>query len=74
MNRRLILPIALAALFLGACEETPTETAQDVSQARQEASKDVAAAEAFLGPDENAAVWADYAHTFFNVKEFLYVP
>ena len=27
----------------------------------------------YLGPDPDAAVWADFAHSVFNLKEFLYV-
>jgi hypothetical protein len=32
------------------------------------------AAEQFLGDSRDATVWGEYAHTLFNLKEFLYVP
>jgi hypothetical protein len=42
--------------------------------ARWPTAEELAAAEEFVGTSEDAEVWADYAHTIFNLKEFLYVP
>lgn len=41
MMKKLIPAAVLAALMLTACQETPQETAKDVSAARQDAAKDV---------------------------------
>ena len=42
---RLIPILALAALLLGGCKESASETSKDVSQAREKASKDVSTAQ-----------------------------
>jgi hypothetical protein len=42
--------------------------------ARRPTTEELAAAADFLGNSEEAQTWADYAHTIFNLKEFLFVP
>jgi hypothetical protein len=41
MMGRLIPVAAFTALLLGACSETPTETANDVAEAREDAAEDI---------------------------------
>jgi hypothetical protein len=59
---------------------TPGTRSERISRMHREAfarpatEAELAAAEAFLNPADNVESWAEYAHTFFNVKEFLYVP
>jgi len=42
--------------------------------ARWPTAEELAAAEEFVGTSQDVQVWADFAHTIFNLKEFLYVP
>ena len=51
----------LARMFREALARPPTEA-------------ELIAADDFLASRDDLAAWADYAHTFFNLKEFLYVP
>jgi hypothetical protein len=44
MNYRLVPLVAVAALMLAACQETPSETAKDVAAARHDAVENVDAA------------------------------
>jgi hypothetical protein len=64
-RRLLAEPVArgerLARLFREALARSPTEA-------------EVQAADEFLASRDDLAAWADYAHTLFNTKEFLYVP
>lgn len=66
---RLVPIIALAAVLLGGCNESATETSKDVSQAREKASEDVSAAQKEAMKDENKAerkvaeAQQDYAET-----------
>jgi hypothetical protein len=42
--------------------------------ARRPTTEELAGAADFLGSSEEVQTWSDYAHTLFNLKEFLYVP
>jgi len=54
LNR--LLPLAvLAALLLAGCKETASETAKDVTQAREKASQDISAAQQDASKVENKA-------------------
>ncbi len=44
MMNRLIPIVAVAALLLAGCKESPSETSKDVTQAREKASQDVSEA------------------------------
>lgn len=69
MMIRLIPILALAALLLGGCNESASETAKDVSQAREKASTDMSTAQKDANKAENmadqkvAAAQQDYVET-----------
>ena len=61
MFARLIPLSAIALMLLAGCEETPSETAKDVSEAREDAAEDINASR------EDAMIKA--AHAAFDVAE-----
>lgn len=61
MFTRLIPLSAIALILLAGCEETPSETAKDVSEAREDAAEDINASR------EDAMIKA--AHAAFDVAE-----
>lgn len=62
-------PDRIAAMFHTAFQRPPTAEEQQQSQAYLSELKDRHAA----APDRDIAVWRDFAHALFNLKEFLYV-
>ncbi len=69
MMTRFLSILALAALLLGGCNKSPSETAKDVGQAREKAATDMSAAQKDANKAENkadqkvAAAQQDYAET-----------
>jgi hypothetical protein len=74
---RLIPTLALAVLLLGGCSESANETSNDVSQAREKASKDASAAQqdanrsAEKAQHEVAEAKRDYADTRNDAQDEL---
>ncbi|MBL8216607.1 MAG: DUF1553 domain-containing protein [Bryobacterales bacterium] len=62
-------PDRVAAMFQTAFQRPPTAEEQQRSRAYLNELKDQHAA----APDRETAVWRDFAHALFNLKEFLYV-
>ncbi len=62
-------PDRIAAMFQTAFQRPPTAEEHEQSRAYLNELKDQHTA----APDREAAVWRDFAHALFNLKEFLYV-
>ena len=77
MMKQLIPIVAVAALLLAGCNESPSETSKDVTKATEEASQDVSEARQDAGKTENKSeekvidAQQKYARTDANAREKL---